>query len=636
MCGIVGLFTSGVPLERAALARAVGALGHRGPDGRGLWLSLDRRAALGHARLAVIDLKTGAQPIRGRDGSLRIVANGEFYGFERLRRACGGPFRTRSDSEVALRLYEERGPACLAALRGEFAFVIHDARVGEVFAARDRFGIKPLVYAYSRGRLWLASEAKALFAAGLPALWDERSFGHAVAHQYLPPDRTLFAGVRQLPPGHYLRWEPGSPPRLTRYWDIDFPLRDARPPADEHALTAELGRRLEEAVALRLRADVPVACTLSGGLDSSVVAALAARRSTKPLRCFSVGFADAAYDEAPAARATARFIGAELEPLRLSGRELLECLPAAAAAAESLAINAHLPAKYLLSRAVRDAGFKVVLTGEGSDEALAGYPHLRRDWILAGPRAGRERRLAELRGQHGVSLGVQLSDARPPRLPAVRRALGFVPSFLETKALMGRRLTHLLDRSFARRLRAADPFAALLSGIDVAGRLRGRHPVDQSSYLWTRLALANYILRALGDGTEMAHSIEGRVPYLDHEFFGLALTLPPALKLGCGTEKRALREAARGLIPESVRRRPKHPFLAPPLAADAAARTGIEETLRGRAFAAVPFFDRTRALRWLARLWRLPPARRAPHEPALMTALSAAALQAAFNPGAPR
>ncbi|MBM3946637.1 MAG: asparagine synthase (glutamine-hydrolyzing), partial [SAR202 cluster bacterium] len=520
VCGILALASSREPLCPNRLGPALASLRHRGPDATGTWIAPDRRVGLGHTRLAIVDLETGDQPIASEDGRMVAVVNGEFYGWERMRRDLeqrGHRFRTRSDSELLVHLYEEYGTGCLSYLRGEFAFALWDAAAGRLFAARDRWGIKPLCYAEWNGAFALASEAKALFALGAPAAWDPQAFLQAVQVQYTPPDRTLFAGIRQLPPGHFLTRERGEL-RTAVYWDLNYPL--AEPPAplsERRRLDAiqELRERLNEAVCLRLRADVPVACHVSGGLDSSVILGLAARHSARPVDCFTVRFDAAPYDEWEVAAETARAAGAVLHGVRATPEALVHCLPDAVYAAEGLAINGHLPAKFLLSRAIRDAGYKVVLTGEGSDEVLAGYAHLRRDLLETGgggaAAGGEETSLAE---RNRISAGIMLPEGEGLSLAGVRRRLGWAPTFLQAKATLGRRLRDVLAEPFLQEWGGVDSLELFVSAITPPGSLSGRGPVDQALYLWNKSALANYILRTLGDGTEMAHSVEGRLPFL--------------------------------------------------------------------------------------------------------------------------
>jgi asparagine synthase (glutamine-hydrolysing) len=592
VCGLVALLSSGPPADAGALRRALDALQHRGPDGRGVWMSPDRRVALGHARLAVVDPASGAQPIAGEDGAVVAAVNGEIYDDDRLRRDLerrGHRFRSRSDSELVVHLYEEHGLDLFPRLRGEFAFALWDGRARRLVAARDRFGAKPLVWHEGPGGLALASEAKALFALGRPAAWDEDSVFHALSLQYVLPDRTLFRDVRTLRPGHVLVADARGA-RISPYWDLDYPRRAA--PADAPGLAAELRERLDEAVRLRLRADVPVGALLSGGLDSSAVAALAGPRLAG---VFTVGFDAPPYDESEVARRSAARLGLPHHEVRVDAPRLLGALPEAVERAEGLAVNGHLPAKFLLSRAVRDAGVRVLLTGEGADEIFAGYPHLREE----------ARDPADL-----LTRGIMLPDGPGLPLDAVRARLGRVPRFLEAKASLGARLHRLLDPGFLERFRGRDPYAEFLGAFDVPGRLEGRDPLHQALYLWIKSALAVYILRTLGDGTEMAHGVEGRLPFLDTPLVEFAGRIPPDLQIRDGREKHLLREAVRPLVTEEVAARRKQPFFAPPLGAAAA------DALRA---ASLPGFFARDAIRGDV------------DDPCAWTMLSAAALQERFR-----
>src|SRR6516164_9890682 len=298
MCGVVAVFSRRDSISVPAFNRAIQSLYHRGPDGQRHWVSQDQRVGLGHARLSIIDLLTGDQPIANEDGTIQIVVNGEFYEYEAIRRELcesGHRLRTRSDSEIALHLYENSGVHCLHRLRGEFAFVLWDETNRTLFAARDRFGIKPLFYAFHNETFYFASEVKALFAAGVPARWDAESVYHSVelgGH----PIRTLFDGILQVPPGHYLI-ATEKHVQLHQYWDFDYPRAEQssrlRPDAD---YAAEFRQALEEAVRIRLRADVPVGCYLSGGLDSCSVLGLAARHHPEPIRAFTLTFDHGDYE----------------------------------------------------------------------------------------------------------------------------------------------------------------------------------------------------------------------------------------------------------------------------------------------------------------------------------------------------
>ena len=603
MCGIVSMFSRGNPISEATLRTATGTLHHRGPDGRKQWISPSRRVGLGHARLSIIDLATGDQPLASEDGAVHAVVNGEFYDFQRIRgelEARGHRFATRSDSEILVHLYEERGTSCVHDLRGEFAFVLWDETSQTVFAARDRFGIKPLYYARHKDTLYIASEIKALFAAGVPARWDHEAVFQF--HNFLTyeQDRTAFEGVYQVPPGHFLL-ATRNHLQLVPYWDFDYPVEGDAPRRDPGDAVAEFRAALDEAVRLRLHADVPVGCYLSGGLDSCAVLGLAQRHTSRPIQAFTLSFDHADYDELPIAREMAAHAGADLHPIPIRHADLADHFGDAIWHSETLCFNPHGIAKFLLSRAVQRAGFKVVLTGEGSDEITAGYPHFRRDLVLHGKRSPGEdveKLLARLHSGNKVSSGLLLPHGEAQRLDRLRQTLGFVPSWMEAFSTLGAKFAPLLSAGFAGDHAGRDAFRGIVDRLDVRGQLAGREVVHQSMYTWSKTFLPSYILNVLGDRMEMAHSIEGRVPFLDHHVVELARSLPVSIKIHDMTETYVLREAARPVLTDTVYRRQKHPFLAPPAALDARGKMKqlLQDTLRGPRLAALPFYDRKQVI----------------------------------------
>src|SRR6516164_6538563 len=600
MCGIVAMFSRRDPISETALEHAVRRLYHRGPDGLRYWIGPDRRVALGHARLSIIDLTTGDQPIANEDEKIHIVVNGEFYDFERQRRELerrGHLFRTRSDSEIALHLYEEFGAHCVHQLRGEFAFVLYDKANQMLFAARDRFGIKPLYYTVHDGTLYLASEIKALFAAGVPARWDHESFYQAATGLAMP-DRTLFDGVYQVPPGHYLTATTNGM-RILRYWEFYYPPADEleADTRDEGAFVEEFAAVFEEAVRLRLRADVPVGCYLSGGLDSCSVLGFAARLSNSPIQAFTLTFDQAAYDEGDIAREMAARAGANFHPIPIKQSDIADNFADAIWHSETLFSNGHGVSKYLLSRAVRDAGYKVVYTGEGSDEIFGGYIHFRTDMLQhnsQGQDAAEVRRLLqELEAANIVSRGLLIPAAETGSLDSVERLLGFVPGCLKVFAAQGQQRLQLLADDFKAQFAGRDSTRLFLDGFDLPAVLAGRDPLNKSLFLWAKSFLPTYILNLLGDRMEMAHSIEGRVPFLDHKVVEYLCRVPVWLKIRGGTEKYLLREAAKPVITERVYRRQKHPFLSPPATTTPTERFHqmLQDTLRGPSLGSLPFFD---------------------------------------------
>jgi asparagine synthase (glutamine-hydrolysing) len=638
MCGIVAMFSPSAPIGETPLERATKALQHRGPDGQRWWLSPDRHVGLGHARLSIIDLTTGDQPIANEDEKLRIVVNGELYGFEQIQKELernGHKLRTRSDSEIVLHLYEELGALCVHRLRGEFAFVLWDDINKTLFAARDRFGIKPLFYARHNGALYFASEVKALFAAGVPARWDSESVYNAGGIGG-SQSNTLFEGISQIPPGHFLL-ATGNHVQVSRYWDFDYPKETAGgSQRSDGEYEEEFTQALEEAVKLRLRADVPVACYLSGGVDSCAVLGLAAKYHQGPLRAFTLTFEQAEYSEESVAREMAAKSGAEFSPVLVRSNDLADAFADAIVQAEALAVNGHGVAKYLLSRAVRDAGFKVVLTGEGADEILGGYMHFRRD----------------MPSDKGDAGSTNVSDGFPPHIArdsatanadpsadgdgiavsGVRQLLGFVPYWMEIAFSISVGMRSLLTEDFVLANRR-EGFRSFFNDVDVPGQLTGRHRLNQSLYLWSKTRLLNYLLTLLGDRMEMAHSVEGRLPFLDHHLVELARSFPIAQKIRGATHKYILRQSMREIITPTVFRRPKQPFWSPPASVDPNGRlhTLLNDTLRGAPLRSLPFFDQKKVVHMLDELPRVDHFKRVTNEQILMMALSACVLQERFR-----
>jgi len=621
MCGIVAIFSPKSPISTATLEKATKSLRHRGPDGQCYWVSADRQVGLGHARLSIIDLTTGDQPIANEDGTRQIIVNGEFYDYETIQKEleqAGHRLKTRSDSEIALHLYEDLGAHCLNRLRGEFAIVLWDGVNRTLFAARDRFGIKPLFYAFHEGALYFASEVKALFAAGVPARWNGESIYDAVdfgGHQ----TRTLFDGVFQIPPGHYLV-ATDKRIQLNRYWDFDYPRStDPIPQRSDAEYAEEFRQVLEESVRIRLRADVPVGCYLSGGIDSCAILGLAARHHSQAIRAFTLRFDRAEYDEGEVAKEMAAKVGAEFLPIPVRLEDLADHFCDAIAQSEVLCVNAHGVAKYLLSRAVRDAGYKVVLTGEGSDEILGGYLHFGRDMMLSN----------------------KLSPAPFASMPAngngpldgIKRVLGFIPSWIQTASAQSAKVHAVFADEFMQKFNGREGFRSLLNDLDVSGQLTGRAPLHQSLYLWSKTRLPNYLLTILGDRMEMAHSIEGRVPFLDHRLIEVIRSQPVTQKIRGTTQKYVLREAVRDAVTETVYRRPKHVFQSPPATLNPQGRfnTLVQDTLRGPVLSSIPFFDQRKVVNMLDTMHTGGEGLCIANDHVLLTALSACVLHERFR-----
>jgi asparagine synthase (glutamine-hydrolysing) len=557
MCGINGILSLNWsdPVDPLRLARMRDVLAHRGPDGEGL--HLDGPVGLGHRRLAIVDVKGGAQPMSNEDGSVWIVFNGEIYNHAELRPELerrGHRYQSRSDTETILHLYEEEGDACVERLSGMFAFAIWDRRRRRLLLARDRLGIKPLYYAETGRELLFASEIKGVLAAGLRPKLNESVVPEFLANRYVAGEDTFFRGVRRLLPGRTLAWSADAAPAERRYWA----LPDRKQPGgslEQQART--LRERLHETVRSHLMSDVPLGVFLSGGIDSSGLLALMAPLVKAPVQSFAVGFAEREADELGYARSAARAAGSEHRELVLSPEEFFRELPRLLwHEDEPIAFPSSVPL-YALSR-LASQHVKVVLTGEGADELFLGYNRYRvtawnerlgRAYWGVAPGAAR-RRLAALaarlprRFRKVVERSFLALEPGPRSLfcenfsvfpsPLLRRVLA-EPGLLAERDPHGETL-----RSYAE------------SGGDLLDRM-------------SRADLQTYLVRLLTkqDRMSMAASIESRVPYLDHTLVEQAAALPGSMKLRGFTTKAVLRAALRGLVPKAILTRRKMGFPVP-------------------------------------------------------------------------
>ena len=573
MCGIaVVVDRAGGRVDRAWLARMASTQAHRGPDQAGYATSTRGEAGLAHVRLAILDREGGLQPMRCARSSRLIIFNGEIYDHEALRRELGEagyPFRTRSDTEVILAAYDRWGADCPAHLNGEFAFVIWDETTRTVFAARDAAGTKPLFWHEGGGRLSLASEGKAILA--LP--WVER----ALSKDFLcgpffgvyPRAVSAFEGVHCLAPGESLVAAQGQAVRTGPWGPARFaPERGGCDPAmGIEEARALVRREVTAAVERRRVADVPVHVYLSGGVDSTILCGLLARGQPE-LTAFHIGFDDPKLDETQRAREVAAFHGARFEVVRFGAADLAADLERTLWHTELPVGNPNSVARLALSRLARDHGAKVCLTGEGADELFGGYPYFKlealwRRWEGAsGPEARTCRdlwRRFQAMEQASKGLGWYPGSAwrRAPR------TFGFA-SFNELRALRVRGMHRRLLRADRLALTDADdPAARFYADLDPLA-LRSLHPMQVSRLIADR-QLAGYLIPNLGDRVEMAHGIEGRLPFLDTRLRAAVETIPPEhhLDLAHLREKRLLHEAFPDMIPPGAGPLHKHPFLAP-------------------------------------------------------------------------
>lgn len=602
MCGIAGVVAMRAgagPVSLEALGRMAAALRHRGPDETGAYR--EPRAALAHTRLSIIDLATGQQPLANEDETLWVAYNGEIFNYVELRaelEALGHRFRTRSDTEVIVHAWEAWGADCFGRFNGQWAVALWDERAGRLVLARDPFGVRPLYYAEHAGRLWFASEVKALFAGepGLRRAIDPRGLAEVFTFWSTLAPRTIFEGVSELEPGHVRVIEDGrSTDRAA--WRPAYPEDRRGEFAGTFEEAVEAARdALERAARLRmLRADVPVGSYVSGGLDSALVAALALRATGGAFETFSLRFEDAEYDETAFQRIVAERLGSRHHEVVVTRADIARVFPEVVGFAERPVLRTAPAPLFLLSRLVRERGIKVVLTGEGADEMFAGYDlfreaRLRRFWARRPGSTARPRLLQRL---------YPYLERSPVARPAMAR--GF----------FGRDLAGWRSPGFGHgpRWRAASALQRLFSagvrdaiaGFDPVAEQLARLPeafprwtaLAQDQYLEVRTLLSPYLLSSQGDRMLMGNSVEGRFPFLDREVVALADSLPDRFKLAGLDEKAVLKAVGRDVVPAAILRRPKQPYRAP----DALAFVGddapawVDEVLSGPALAGAGLFD---------------------------------------------
>jgi asparagine synthase (glutamine-hydrolysing) len=565
IAGIAGLSRRSAPPARAELRQMIERLHHRGPDGYGF--HQDERAGLAHARLSIIDLEGGAQPIRNEDGSVWVSFNGEIFNYLELRATLarsGHRFYTRSDTEVIVHLYEEHGLDFVRHLNGQFAIALWDSNRGRLVLARDRTGIRPLFYAVRGDRLAFASEIKALLALpGMPRRLRPAAIAQVFTFWSAQAPDTVFEGVESLPAGHLLVLEDGAT-TVRRYWDWEFPggRAGARPVAEA---AEELRELLVDSVRLQLRADVPVGAYLSGGLDSSIVATLVRHFTDAPLRTFSLTFEDAEFDESDYQQELVRGLGTDHTSVRCARGDIAAAFPRAVWHAETPIVRTAPVPLMLLSERVRAEGYKVVLTGEGADEVFAGYDlfreaKVRRFWARSPQSAWRPRLFERLYPylKHSPVAGRAFTQAFFAEGMHELDSPWFahMPRWRTTQ-----RLWQFFTPEARAEAEAADPLAALAGRLPPA--LRGWAPLERDQYVEAHTLLSGYLLCSQGDRMAMANSVEGRFPFLDHRVIEFANRLPPRHKLRVLDEKHVLKQAVRGLLPERIRTRTKQPYRAP-------------------------------------------------------------------------
>ena len=567
MCGIAGMLKfGGGQAERDQLCKMIATLRHRGPDASGMHIS--GAAGLAHARLSIIDLECGAQPMSTTDGRLWISFNGEIFNYIELREELvrkGHRFATRSDTEVILNAYREYGEDCVNHLNGQWSFGLWDNAEQKLFLSRDRAGVRPLFYTQVENRFLFASEIKALLACpDVTREFDPQGMDQLFTFWAPVPPRTVFKNISQLPPGHSLTVEDR---RVTvkQFWTVPFVREAEARNGDEREAAAELLRLLEDATRIRLRSDVPVGAYLSGGLDSSLTTALVRKIAGSRLRSFSITFADAEFDESSYQQEASAFLGTQHSNISCSRADIARVFPEVIRHTEQPVLRTAPVPMFLLSQLVHDSGFKVVLTGEGADEVLGGYDifkeaKIRRFWA---------------RNLDSKWRPLLLKRMYPYLQDLQRQSAGNLKHFfrVNTEDAASPFFSHLPRWELTGRLKmlfSAD-FRAAIGEYDAIGELAENLPAEfgswphfsQGQYLEVTYFLAGYLLSSQGDRMAMAHSVEGRYPFLDYRVVEFAATLPANLKMKVLDEKYLLKRASEGLVPDSIVGRVKQPYRAP-------------------------------------------------------------------------
>jgi asparagine synthase (glutamine-hydrolysing) len=567
MCGIAGICHIDGPdgISLNSIKRMIGFLCHRGPDETGVYL--DDYVGLGHARLSIIDLSTGAQPIHNEDKSLWIIYNGEVFNYPELKEDLlrkGHCFYTTSDTEVLLHLYEEKGPDCLRQLNGQFAVAIWDARKKELFLARDRVGIRPLYYTIHNNTLIFGSEIKSIFASkNISRRIDPIAMDQIFTFWTTLTPRTVFKDIYELPPGYYLKTSNGKI-TFKKYWDIPLYSRAEQldlPPEETCRQVQEL---LADAVRIRLRADVPVGCYLSGGLDSSGATALVVRNFNKNVRTFGIRFDTAGFDEGTHQSLMVRHLNVKHTDLKATNEQIGASLPDCLWHCEKPLLRTGPVPLFLLSDVVRRSDYKVVITGEGADEVFGGYNIFReakvRRFLAKYPNSQKR---AELIGQLYPYI------FRNPRLK--RTLQSFFTKGLDK--IDDPLFSHFIRWDSTSRIKTF--FSQELA--DDIGQYDGYEQVRQSlpeaykrggdfsraQYLEMAIFLSNYLLSSQGDRVAMAHSVEIRLPFLDFRVIDFMARTPSKWKILGLKEKHILKKSFEGILPKEITSRPKNPYRAP-------------------------------------------------------------------------
>lgn len=566
MCGIAGYIDRFEKADASVINRMLTRIKYRGPDECGIYVN--ENTGFGSVRLSIIDLAGGQQPIPNEDLSLWIVFNGEIFNYPELRKELlekGHNFRTKSDTEVIIHLYEEYGENCLAKMNGQFVFSIWDKNKNEMFLARDRVGIRPLFYYHSHDLFVFGSEIKAVFehqkvkrAISVEGISETFTFWTTIT------PNTVFENIKECPPGHFIKINDGTID-IKRYWELKFATKDNYYKGSYEDAVAEFNELFLDSVKIRLRADVPVAAYLSGGIDSSITTSFIKEIDPNVLQTFSVGFTENEFDETGYQKIAAEYFNTNHTAIQVTSKEIAENFPQVVWHSEFPLLRTSPSPMYSLSKEVRKNNIKVVITGEGADELLAGYSIFKENKIRHFWAKDKNSKLRPLLLKKLYPYIAALQKVNPN---ALKLFFGYklenTDSPIYSHLLRWNNTSNILnhlDKTFKDQLSGFDQYKRLLAGLN--GNLDNLDPLAKAQYLEIVIFLSGYLLSSQGDRMGMANSVEGRYPFLDYRIIEFCAQLPPDYKMKGLKEKVLLKSLMKGRLPEEILNRPKQPYRAP-------------------------------------------------------------------------
>jgi len=566
MCGVTGYIDRFEKAEVSVINRMLTRIKYRGPDECGIYVN--ENTGFGSVRLSIIDLAGGQQPLPNEDLSLWIVFNGEIFNYPELRTELidkGHKFRTKSDTEVIIHLYEEYGENCLAKLNGQFVFSIWDKNKDEMFLARDRVGIRPLFYYHSRDLFVFGSEIKAVFehpkvkrAISAEGISETFTFWTTIT------PNTVFENIKECPPGHFIKLNRGRID-IKRYWEVKFATKDNYYKGSYGDAIAEFNELFRDAVRIRLRADVQVAAYLSGGIDSSITTSYIKEIDPNVLQTFSVGFTEDEFDETNYQEIAAEYFNTNHTAIKITSKEIAENFPQVVWHSEFPLLRTSPSPMYSLSKEVRRNNIKVVITGEGADELLAGYSIFKENRIRHFWAKDKNSKLRPLLLKKLYPYIAALQKVNPN---ALKLFFGYklenTDSPIYSHLLRWNNTSNILnhlDKRIKDQLSGFDQYERLLAGLN--GNLDKLDPLAKAQYLEIVIFLSGYLLSSQGDRMGMANSVEGRYPFLDYRIIEFCAQLPPDYKMKGLKEKVLLKSLMKGRLPEEILNRPKQPYRAP-------------------------------------------------------------------------